>query len=72
MKNQIKKLTLTLGLLTSMMIMIVVLSNRESFNISISAKLHVSKVFNHYVVENGTQWIMQSASTLYKLTNNRL
>lgn len=67
MTNQIKKLALALGLLTGVMIIIVVCSNRTSSDTILIAKSHVSRTVSQYVVENGTQWIMQSASNFLRI-----
>jgi hypothetical protein len=67
MTNKIKGFTLALGLLTGVMIMIVVCSNRTSSDTILIAKSHVSRAVSQYVVENGTQWVMQSASDLFQI-----
>lgn len=65
MTTKIKKFALALGLLAG--VMIIVFTNREPSNATMSVEPHVGQAVSHYVVETTTQWIMQSASTLLQI-----
>lgn len=69
MNSRAKNFTLALGLLTVIASMTIAYSGRQSSETTRTIGYRASGAFTHYVVENGTQWVIQ---TTYKFFQNKL